>query len=1117
MPIRLPTGGNLVSFLRRLGPSVTPPLACWRQPDGAWVVSLERERAEKPLWDLGAQPVAKPSGKPDRGPLAWPELVPFESASLPDPWNLPTLLLIPEKRRASIIAGNLLALGHDGARLGRLGPEVGGRWLIHGVGMPIFVLLGLVNSGSDSVLVAPGDRGVWLPAGFRHPFESSIHSEPGHWTLCHADRPWESVAEPGLEDIEQHVRFHLGPTISLETGGWTDPVEVHLRLEPRAVLEQAVAWWHPGEDMGEIERWVARVPVAELSNYLFAVVTSPEPGVMLRRRPSARRGSAEMPPLSIPLALLPGMDGIYLPCDRTIAPMMAPAMLRRAFQSKPGTVRLVLPAGEGDGFRVLALPDGEGDFRLLEHWVRYVIDQDAGLVSTWKEQQRFDFDSWIVDAPPMNQPAPVAEQPKGTVDTDVVPPASVSKPRKGRSKKNTEPEVAVAGHVPEVKREIGTKPTIPGDGTAQTRELEERRKSIAEAFWEVEGPLLAPKRLGLLSELAATETALGNPHEAARLMALAAWHEESREHWRALFASEMAAHGLSSGQMMEEWVPGGTPGKHWAVWAAGVRPESIPDKVADYLRESSRSAAWPIRHVWWAAREASRACGGDLLLVAEARDRVVRRLAEDLRLTGDIPFLMTERVGRSGAAGREAQVAMVGPLVTSFLTECESKLPRVGRGADVRQAVMVLGHAAQAIGLALLGDPNSTQVMDRALEWDRSAGKATASPLVKAVSVALLAYVHRFQQAKGGVLSGALPLEIEPTGNKSDTGQLRYMYLSFREMSRLLEPDQHVNPFASFLGNIPECLKQLRSARDEPSAAKAFDACVLALNQGNLPFQHQSLVLLGILERAMSMDDTRAVRALEALVGHVGSLDVSNGLPGLDPWSLLASGSRLSCQWNLSSASLHRLMIEEVKRLMGKGMQGCVSLFLGRVARRMLACGRREDLKEITGAIREARLAVSVGAAATMARLRSGLALEAHLETVELAGGQQRSEEFWSRLEATDFSRSPGDLQCRDATVGLLDALLNLRSAVDDTAGARLEPLFLALLRSLAGEAVTAAGMVIPGCVGGVLRGIEVLAAQPLIGGIAGRDSWIMDEMEASLRARVFREFAEAMKAGGMS
>jgi hypothetical protein len=59
--------------------------------------------------------------------------------------------------------------------------------------------------------------------------------------------------------------------------------------------------------------------------------------------------------------------------------------------------------------------------------------------------------------------------------------------------------------------------------------------------------------------------------------------------------------------------------------------------------------------------------------------------------------------------------------------------------------------------------------------------------------------------------------------------------------------------------------------------------------------------------------------------------------------------------------------------------------------------------------------------------------------------------------------------------------------------------------------------MVIPGCLSGVLRGIEVLAAQPLIGEITGRDSWIMDEMEASLRGRVFREFAEAMGAGEVS
>lgn len=1117
MPIRLPTGVNLVSFVRRLGAQVPPPLACWRQPDGAWIVSLDHDLAEKPLWELGAQAVVKPSGKPDRGATAWPELVPLESAPLPDPWDSPTLIMVADRRAASKIAGNIIALGHDGSRLGRLGPEEDARWVILGTGMPLFVLLGLVNSGLASVLVAPGGRRVWFPAGFRHPLETSIHADPGKWVLCHGDLPWETVAEPVLEEIERHTRFHLGPTVAVEMGQWTVPVEVPMRLERRVVPEQAVAWWYPGEDMGEFERWVARVPVTELSNYLFAVVTSPEPGVMLRWRPIARRGRTEPPPMSIPLAILQGMDGIYLPCDRRIVPLMAPTMLRRAFQARPGVIRIVLPAGEGDAFRVLALPEGEGDFRLLDHWVRYVIHQDSELVSIWREQHRFDFDSFIVEAPPVFQPGPVEPGTPQLVKTGEMSDIPVPKAKRGRPRKTADAEVPAPAPVPVLEQARTVEPPVPEKGSGKRQEMEERRKALALAFWETEGPLLTPKRLGILNDLAMIEGAMGNVHEAAKLMAVAAWQEESRENWRALFAHEMAVHGLPANTVMEGWVPDGTPGRHWAVWVAGTRPESMPELVASYLRESCRQAAWPIRHVWWAAREVSRVSGGDLLLVAEARDRVVRRLVEDLRLTGDMPFLMTERVGRSGAAGREAQVAMIGPLVSTFLAECESKLPRVGRGADVRQGVMVLGHAAQAIGLALLGEVDSSQVMERALEWDRSVPKVKASPLVKAVSLALQAYSHRFRQASGGGLSGPLPAELEPAGKTADAGQLRYMYLSFREMSRLLEPDQHVNPFAAFLGNIPPCLQELRSAQDESAAAKAFDDCLKALSAGALPAQLQSLILSGTMERAVSMDETRAARALAALVAHVGNLEASKGVPGLDPWVLLATGSRLACQWNLMIDSLQSLMIAEVKRLVARGMQGCVSVFLSRVARRMLACGRRADLKEITGAIREARQAAPPGGGVTLDRERSGLALEAHLETVELAGGQARDESFWARLEAADFSRPPADLQGRDATVGLLDALLNLRSAVDDTTGKRMEPMFLALMRSLAGEAVTAAGMVIPGCLSGVLRGIEVLAAQPMIGSITGRDSWIMDETEASLRARVFREFAEAMRAGGMS
>jgi hypothetical protein len=46
------------------------------------------------------------------------------------------------------------------------------------------------------------------------------------------------------------------------------------------------------------------------------------------------------------------------------------------------------------------------------------------------------------------------------------------------------------------------------------------------------------------------------------------------------------------------------------------------------------------------------------------------------------------------------------------------------------------------------------------------------------------------------------------------------------------------------------------------------------------------------------------------------------------------------------------------------------------------------------------------------------------------------------------------------------------------------------------------------------MRGIEALLAPSGLTTVSVRQAWILDETEASLRARVFREYAQALAGG---
>lgn len=182
MAIRLPAGDQLPPFLSRLGAEAPLPSACWRQADGAWVVALANRREEKALVELGAISVSRPAGKPERENSGWLELVSMRQVPLPDPWNVPTLILLADAKEAALVARNIVSLGHDGARLGCMAGESGRWWVIHGNSLPVFVLVGLALNRPGSVMVDLIGKGAWFPRVFG--IRWSVRFSPGQGDGC---------------------------------------------------------------------------------------------------------------------------------------------------------------------------------------------------------------------------------------------------------------------------------------------------------------------------------------------------------------------------------------------------------------------------------------------------------------------------------------------------------------------------------------------------------------------------------------------------------------------------------------------------------------------------------------------------------------------------------------------------------------------------------------------------------------------------------------------------------------------------------------------------------------------------------------------------------------------
>lgn len=1127
MPIRLPKGESLVSLLKQSGSSLVRPDACWQTDDGAWIVSVPDSECEKSLVKFGATPSKKPRGASTRGAVDWLELVDLDSASLPDPWDMPTLLMIEDSGVASGLITQILSLGHVGAEVGRLADQTNSPYLIMGTGLPLFVVLGQIHAPGVTVFQDSARRGVWIPVGFSHPLADRIDVPLGQWILISRHGPWKMLERPKLIQADVLARFGLEAIEKYPVIPWSENVKIPLRMVAADNLAEAVAWLSYEANRSELDLWISQVRPQELSAYHFAVLQMDEPVVMLRLRPGQDSMRASRPPAGLALAVLPGLDGVYLPCDLKVAPSVGLVLMRKAFGATPGSIRILLPSGGEGAFRIISAPDGEGDFRLLARWVDYVVDVDAEAIAIWKGRQEFDFDAIIreiqvpvveVSGSRKGPAVPTLEPVKTPPPSDTGKSVKATKTIKVSSVKPSDKAAASTGQavnlvVSPVRPQAAMEPTI--DLVA----LRNRYADLVKAFWLEQDSLYSDRRCELLAELASVNSSLGNPAEAARFHAALAWCHPTPENLNAWFRAEQAATGVKSSVDIDGCVfPNDfsrPPGRQWAVWMAGQTSAQPTEAVMDYLREACRSNLWPLRHSWLCAHSLSRSVGGDTLLLAEIRDKVVRRLAGDLRSTGDLPQLMVDRMGQLGVACGAFHGRLIREVLSRFLEGLEQEATAFGKAGDTKWVIVSLGYAAQSVGLALAGDGMADDALDKSAQAGQRMTLNSPSALVVAARAARQAYAFRCDQAKTqSALKGNLPSELEPKGKTQTPFGANYIYQTFREMSLLLEPDQRINVFAALLKSESASLLRLREASDQGAATIAFDACVDELKQLPTDSGQYCYTLLALLERAVGLDEERAVQALGALERWPRSGSVARESVGIERWQLLSAAIRLSCQWNLAIEQLLQEAQSEMATLAGAFSFTSISRFLGQVTRRMLACGRGESMRELASVLSSSISGIPANAVVSIDRERSLLAVEAHLEGVRLTLGLGSNASCWERLMTTDCTKNPYDLNSRLATVGLLDAVISLGALVDEEQSRQCDALCLNMLRSLAAETNAGGSQILPGCVSGTMRGIEALLAPSGLTAISARQAWILDETEASLRARVFREYAQALAGG---
>ncbi len=722
----------------------------------------------------------------------WHEAVPL-SASVDAPWSDKTEVLfeISDRQQLATMVAEMLRLGNDRQSFRYLdedGTEVA---LLRVTAPPYYTLLRALDGTVPGLraFVQQSPR-VWTQVGFHHPLGDRIKPAPGQWLLMDRDQGWRFVSEGQFRDIYSLLEFNLPDGWSkLEDQQPEEKIRVPLRLARGSTSESAELWVLTDHAMAQTEQLIRRSDDHVISELAFAVSTGAaandgQPIVVIRARPSQHSppilvldGVAMRPYLKIP--------NLFLPVGRRLHPPLRRDAVAKMLASDGERIAWLMPQDE-DSFIPHSIPDAA--FRPLADWVDYVLDHDHQVLEAWMASHRFDFESFVCDQQPAKKtkkPAPPRNR-----DSDRDEPGQLNDDERSEKQR-------VKKKRPAKKKRGDAALKLAKPPTAKPRQddLQQRLRELETAFRQSDDSLDSPQHADLWREMGLANSALTRRHDATICWVNSLWQQPSdADHWQQWLSCEQQCAGTSelTAETIDKWMASGKASSSHPtlivsllVWASAQR--SIPDlvkerlgKLNQFLRRQENSL--PIRAAWLAWFAMYRMSGDDVLLLAQARDRLLQRLF-DQGLTPEFDMAGFMRTDGKETSDRfhvlRDQLLQLRDAANRWIEEPSSEGARTKSYADLMftYALARLGETSQcnemlaeiSAGLLQTDDPLHAWVFD--------------------------AYSHRVKQALAGDQKGQ-PLPAELLQRLESMPMFdRYKLEKLRSMSHILEPNVRINPY----------------------------------------------------------------------------------------------------------------------------------------------------------------------------------------------------------------------------------------------------------------------------------------------------------------------------------
>ncbi|MFN4260496.1 MAG: hypothetical protein ACK4RK_14475 [Gemmataceae bacterium] len=506
---------------------------------------------------------------------------------------------------------------------------------------------------------------VWVEIGYRHALADLIHPPPGHILLLRHPHGGRLAEKKNFAESPQ--RWAVGARGGGRDVPFHNPLDIPLRLVPGPGSEPAELWVlddSPFEQIAALARSADEELLGRLS--LASAVHADRTVLVLRVSPSDRDLSSRPPPVLVLDARAYRsylkLPNLFVPCGMNLSPTPRRDVARTLLASDPARLVWLLPA-EGGRFELANVPHAA--FTPLRGWVHYQLAHPTAKLVPWEASEYWRLEDYtfaeeggslarikqqLGKKPLTPAPRPLRQRVRGWVGwgqqalrtlwqskpMESTPPAASADESRSATELSSQPPPA------QDQKSLPAKPVG----------LPQRRRFLESRFLTLKGPLDSPERRNLWPELAGVYTTLGHTNDAALCWLNALWSMEQPSAlwcWGWLRAEAHETGRRVTEADLERLLALTKPSDVRALAAYVVWAEQQDAPPVSLLRHlgwvrqclEEHEGLLPVRAVWLAWLSMAKLTQEDVLLLARARDRLLKRLyGHGLSLDHDLPSLL---------------------------------------------------------------------------------------------------------------------------------------------------------------------------------------------------------------------------------------------------------------------------------------------------------------------------------------------------------------------------------------------------------------------------------------------------------------------------------------------